>query len=269
MRKQSEKNRRLRVLLNKQAKKAASKQPSSTAQTSKPRTKMMNQKFLTYELGKLINPNRVNVEALPKFFKKGLEKNPGQEKVIVEKTDKSLIIDIFNKLLKEKQSASPESTRQAMLQKLKATKKSREEEPLDFKKVIVDVIHTVNDSFKPTYGVEISGPSLKPNISDDKINPQNLTTLPDENKGITSSKDEETGWTKIKALPYTYNPKLDNATTRKEYQEHGVRSSSKKTIKSLLRNKNKNRSVDMSYLNNKGIPKRTSRDNVSVTPMEM
>lgn len=221
----------------------------------------MVQNFLTYEDGKLIKPNRINTDKLPKFFKKGMERENGQDKILIEKTDKSMIVDEYKKLLAEKQD-DPTRLEKTPLQRLKAKKKSlQEEEKIDFKKNIIDVIKTVNDALKPNYGVGITGANLKANFSEEKVNDQSQDSLASSNRGITTARDEETGLTKILALPYSFNPKLDLTLSRKEYFDNALQNTSKKTVKSLLKHKNK--SIDVANVNQSRLSKKGSSDQVS------
>ena len=61
-----------------------------------------------------------------------------------------------------------------------------------------------------------------------------------KNKGIVTTRDEETGLVRAKGLPYTFNPKLSITTTRKEFIETGVISvKTNKVLKSFLKAKSK------------------------------
>jgi hypothetical protein len=201
-----------------------------------------SQNFLTYEEGKLINPSRLNTDNLPKFYRKGMQKQ-AFEKTVNEKTDISLIIDKYKEMaaLKETENDGPSSlVRKTTFQQIKSrVKKEEVETKIDFSKNIVDAIKAVNDAFKPNYGVGIMGSNLKitqPN--EDNNNHKSQSSIADSDRGITTSRDEETGQVKVRALPYTQNPRLSIAVTRKDYFENGFQGFTKRDVKNLLKKKN-------------------------------
>lgn len=127
---------------------------------------------------------------------------------------------------------------------IKDFKKEKEEkEVINFNQNLVDVINTVNDSILPTYGVEIIGANLKINIPETQSNENSQTNLhsPHAGKGITTTRDDETGLVRAKALPYTFNPKLLVTTTRKDYLENGIVGKSHSMMKNYLKTKNKSK----------------------------
>ena len=63
------------------------------APVSPVKPKSVIQNYLTYDEGNWIRPSKVNVDALPKFFKKGMERKVGNDKLLIEKTEVSAIID--------------------------------------------------------------------------------------------------------------------------------------------------------------------------------
>lgn len=124
---------------------------------------------------------------------------------------------------------------------IKDIKKEKEEkEAIDFDQNLVDVINTVNDSILPTYGVEIIGANLKINIPESNNHEDSQSNLhsPHAGKGITTTRDDETGLVRTKALPYTFNPRLSVTTTRKDYLENGVVGKTNSMIKNYLKTKN-------------------------------
>ena len=179
------------------------------------------------------------MEKLPKFFKKGVEKGESQDKLLIQKTDRSNIIDNYKELLTVKMKEKEENKVTA-LQGIKGNRKNLKKK-LDFKKNLVDVISTISDSMKPNFGVGITGKNLK-------ITPLNETTgkgkgeesKEEVNRGITTMRDENTGYVKVKALPYSHNPKIELAITRKEYFENGVREMASKAMAKLLNQKKAN-----------------------------
>lgn len=89
MREICEKARKVRILLQKKPKN--SKKPLPTTPVAVKKSKPLPQNYLTYEEGKVIKPLKINVENLPKFFKKGMELNRGNDKILIEKSELSLI----------------------------------------------------------------------------------------------------------------------------------------------------------------------------------
>lgn len=51
---------------------------------------------------------KINMEKLPKFFRKGIEKGLSQDKVLIQKTERSKIIDNCKELLSKKMKESEE-----------------------------------------------------------------------------------------------------------------------------------------------------------------
>jgi len=193
-----------------------------SVESSKPIKKGYNQKFLIFEQGRLINPARMNMAKLPKFFKKGIESNDNEE-VTIQKTDRSAIVEKYKKMLEKTQKA-PEviESNKERLRQLKDKRKSKQEnDKVDFSLNIFDAIKTVNDSLRPTYGVQVSGKGLS--MADTSLQPivQELGSE-DVQQKITTTRDDETGKVKIKALPYNNNPKLNTSTTRQDYEESRV-----------------------------------------------
>ena len=99
------------------------------------------------------------MEKLPKFFRKGMEKSGGQDKMLIEKTETSNLIDNWRRALAEK-DIEKEKKKQSNPQNMKIKKKSVDSQ-IDFSKTIVDAVRTVTDSMKPNYGVGIIGNNLK------------------------------------------------------------------------------------------------------------
>lgn len=56
-----------------------------------------------YDQGKMLKTNKINVMALPKFFKRGMELNKSKEKTTSRRTDRSLIVDKYKELLTQKE----------------------------------------------------------------------------------------------------------------------------------------------------------------------
>ena len=127
---------------------------------------------------------------------------------------------------------------------IKEIKRDKEEkEVISFDKNLIDVIATVNDAILPNFGVEIIGANLKINIPESHSN-ENIHSnenSPQANKGITTTKDDETGLVRTKALPYTFNPKLSITTTRKDYLENGIVGKTNNVLKNFLKTKVKNK----------------------------
>jgi hypothetical protein len=134
------------------------------------------------------------------------------------------------------------------------SKKSRDgDKPiqLNFNKNLVDIISTVSDQIKPTYGVAIAGKGLKgvfdttPTASKAELHNE------ESHKDIFATTiDDETGDIKIKALPYTQNPKLSFVTTRKDFLENGMTLNTRKPNRAKQRSK-------------ASMTKKTSQSNIS------
>jgi hypothetical protein len=206
----------------------------------------------------------MNIEALPKFFRKGIDVNTECDKITVEKTERSGIVEQYKQILNEKLQKEMEEPKPSILRNLKERKKSKkEDEKIDFSKNMIDIIKTVNDAFKPTYGVEIKGKNL--NISESQSNVQSQEQLGDPYPKLTTVRDEETGEYKIKALPYSLNPKLEITISRKEYLENGVQTSSKAMMNTLISNKRANQSVGVSPVKDESMIKKLSGDKLNMT----
>lgn len=106
---------------------------------------------------------------------------------------------------------------------------------------MTDVINTVNDAIMPNYGVEIIAANLKINMPDPQSPEHSQSNLshPNDHKGITTVKDENTGLVRTKALPYTCNPKLHSTTTRKDYLESGIANKPQSLLRKLIKAKHK------------------------------
>jgi hypothetical protein len=63
----------------------------------------------TYDDGKILRTSAVNVATLPKFFKKGMERNLSKEKTVIEKTERSLIVEKYKELAEQKLKENPSS----------------------------------------------------------------------------------------------------------------------------------------------------------------
>lgn len=90
---------------------------------------------------------------------------------------------------------------------------------------------------------------------------------------FTTSIDDETGNVKIKALPYTQNPKLRYVTTRQDYFENGIIGEIRKPTKNTKK-QNARRSVGADKFPNKkpssqNVSKSNSKHNMEMTPFSM
>lgn len=113
--------------------------------------------------------------------------------------------------------------------KKRRKKKKNKKNKFDFTKKLVDAITTISGSIKPNFGVGITGKDLKMTSSSEKINiNENQENMSEVNRGITTVRDENTGYVKVKALPYYQNPMLDRTVIRKEYFENGTQRTFKK-----------------------------------------
>lgn len=59
----------------------------------------------TYDYGVMLRTSYVNVNNLPKFFKKGIERNKSKDKTVIEKTDRSMIVEKYQQMMLEVQKA--------------------------------------------------------------------------------------------------------------------------------------------------------------------
>ena len=92
---------------------------------------------------------------------------------------------------------------------------------INFSKNFVDVISTVSDQVKPTYGVQIAGKGLK-GVFDAKSSHDDLHKDDLNQSKLSTIVDPETGNMTIKAQPYIQNPRLDHITTRNDYIKNGI-----------------------------------------------
>jgi hypothetical protein len=185
----------------------------------------------------------MNTDKLPKFYRKGMDTHES-ENTLAEKTDISMIIDKYKEMqaTKELEAVVPVAEiKKPTITQIKASQKLRPETKIDFSKTIIDVIKTVNEALKPTYGVGIMGKDLKAIQSiDQNDDSQSQTSIADSNIGVKTTRDEETGQVKIKALPYAKNPKLTMALTRKDYFENGISAVTTRKAKKIITKKNAN-----------------------------
>ncbi|CAI2387005.1 unnamed protein product [Moneuplotes crassus] len=238
---QNEKNRKIRIMKARRAKKEKKSQKKGNEPKNENKSKnRVKQKFLTYDEGKLINPMRVNADSLPKFFKKGMEKRQGQDQLLIQKTDRSRIIEEYKKILEDKLKAKEENLKAKP--DLSKGKSSRLAKRTDFSKTLVDAVRIVSDSIKPNYGVGITGKNIKMTSGND----QSVDASGENDRGITTSRDDYTGMVKVKALPYVSNPRLHMALTRKQYFENGIDNLSQRTLKKFEK---KNKKLDGMNLN--------------------
>jgi predicted XRE-type DNA-binding protein len=193
----------------------------------------------------------MNTEKLPKFHRKGMDTHES-ENTLAEKTDISLIIDKYKEMQAIKESevvGSVAEIKKPTITQIKAIKKLRHETKIDFSKTIIDEIKTVNEALKPTYGVGIMGKDLKAIQTIDQNDcSQSQISIADSSIGIKTTRDEETGQVKLKALPYTKNPKLTMALTRKDYFENGISAVTTRKVKKHNTKKNANSRVRKSSI---------------------
>lgn len=263
-------NRKIKAIQAKQVRKERNKKAASVTHQPTAKEFKTSQNFLTYENGKLINPSRVNTENLPRFFRKGMEKQ-AFEKTLNEKTDISLIIDKYKEMVELKETENNGSSslaRKTTFQQIKSrVKKEEVDTKIDFSKNMIDSIKMVNDAFKPNYGVGITGSNLKISQPSEENNHQkSQSSITESNRGITTSRDEETGQVKVRALPYTQNPRLSMAVTRKDYFENGLQGFTKRNVKNLLNKKNKNLQLKKSSIASEQEKKKLNNTHIDQSP---